>query len=514
MKTKLMKYWIFILLCFVGVVSDLSAQGPNIVYSAPEKEDTRRTNFDIIGKIGGNFLVYKRNRTVHEICVYDNEMNLKARETRTELEGDRVINIDFIAYPDFAYAIYQYQRRNVVYCNAVKINSLGKADGPVIVLDTTEINFSTSNKIYTTISSDDKQRVMVLKINNRNQERFVFTTLLYDNQLILQRRDRMVLGMQVRNDFFTDFHLSNEGELIFAKYRKSSMNAEYIVEVDMIIKYPDSSAFTVRDIGMGSRILDEIRLKVDNTNKRVLLSALYFLQKRGNIEGLYLMKWDKKNNQKLKDTAFQFTEELRAQARGEDAGRKAAFNNYYIKNVVIRKDGGFVIVGESLYTSSRSGNFNRWDNMGWGNPWMNSMDYYSMFPNQWGMPWNRFGSPGITRYHADNIMILAFSKEAALEWSNVIPKSQYDDEGDNLISYATFNTGGEVHFLFNQYERRTLMLNDQSIGAEGKLNRNPTLKNLDKGYEFMPRFAKQVAARQMIVPCWFRNYLCFAKIEY
>lgn len=509
-----MKRLFILLLLLQGLTDWSNAQGPQIVYSAPEKEDSRRTNFEVIGKIGGNFLIYKRNRTTHDICVYDQEMNLKSRNTRTELEGDRVINIDFIAYPDFAYAIYQYQRRNVVYCNAVKIDAQGQAVGQPIVLDTTEIAFANSNKIYTTIESDDKQKIMVFKINNRNAQLFFFTTLLYDNRLILQRRDQMFLPMQERNDFFTDFHLSNAGELIFAKFRKSSFNAESIVKVDMVTKYPDSTQFTVRDIGMGSRILDEIKLKVDNTNKRVLLTALYFMQKRGNIEGLYLMKWDKENNVKIRDTAFQFTEELRAQARSEDASRKTAFNEYYIKNVVIRKDGGFVIVGESLYTSSRSGNFSRWDNMGWGSPWMNSMDYYSPFMNQWGMPWNRFGTPGITRYHADNIVILAFGKDASLQWSNIIPKNQFDDESDNLISYATFNTGGEVHFLFNQYERRTLMLNDQSIGADGRLNRNPTLKNLDKGYEFMPRFAKQVGARQMIVPCWFRNYLCFAKIEY
>ena len=49
---------------------------------------------------------------------------------------------------------------------------------------------------------------------------------------------------------------------------------------------------------------------------------------------------------------------------------------------------------------------------------------------------------------------------------------------------------------------------------DGKMNHNPTLKNLDKGYEFMPKYAKQVSARQIIVPCLYRNFICFAKIDY
>jgi hypothetical protein len=111
-------------------------------------------------------------------------------------------------------------------------------------------------------------------------------------------------------------------------------------------------------------------------------------------------------------------------------------------------------------------------------------------------------------------MILSFNRDGGLEWSNVLQKSQFDDESDNTLSFQTLNTGGELHFIFNQFEKRALLLTDQTINADGKITRVPTLKNLDKGYEFMPRFAKQVSARQVIVPCLYRGYLCFAKIDF
>ena len=79
-----------------------------------------------------------------------------------------------------------------------------------------------------------------------------------------------------------------------------------------------------------------------------------------------------------------------------------------------------------------------------------------------------------TRYHAENIMIISFDKDGGVEWSNVIPKTQYDDETDMLISHQILNTGGELHFLFNQYERRTLLLNDQTLGPDGNITRHPT----------------------------------------
>ena len=118
------------------------------------------------------------------------------------------------------------------------------------------------------------------------------------------------------------------------------------------------------------------------------------------------------------------------------------------------------------------------------------------------------------RYHADNIVVLSFDNKGTLEWNNVMSKSQFDDESDDLISYQLMNTGGQVHFLFNQQERRNNLLSDYSISPDGQMNRNPTLKNLDRGYQFMPKYGKQVSSRQIIVPCLYRNYICFAKIDY
>jgi hypothetical protein len=76
------------------------------------------------------------------------------------------------------------------------------------------------------------------------------------------------------------------------------------------------------------------------------------------------------------------------------------------------------------------------------------------------------------------------------------------------------NTGSEVHFLFNQLERKQLLLTDQSVTADGQIHRSPTIRNLDRGYQFMPRFGKQVGAKQMIIPCQYRNYICFAKVDF
>lgn len=501
-----------------AMLSSGAVVAQKITYSEPEREDTRRTNFEIIGRVGGNLLVFKNNRNNNDISVYDNSMKLIDRVKQTDMD-DRWINVDFIPYPDFAWMIYQYQKKSVVYCMAVKIDGRGKRVTDPIELDTTRIGWSANNKIYTTMFSDDKSKIMVFKVNNRNPNNFVFTTLLFSDKLEMAKRHVMNLPMEERNDYFTDFFVDNDGDMVFGKFIRRS-GSEIISDAYLVTKKSDQESFSVKPMKTDERLLDEIKLKVDNNNKRYLFTALYYKQRRGNIEGLYTVLWDKSSDSIIRRLELPFNEEMRRLAKGPDANLKMAFDDYYITNIITKKDGGYILVSESMYTTSRGNTFNRWDYRYFNNPWASPLDNYywspySSFYSPYYSPWNRWGNTGQnTRYHSENILVMSFDKEGNLEWDSAIPKSQYDDENDGLISHQLMITGGELQVFFNLYERRTLLLHNQSIAPDGKVSRHPTLKNLDREIDFMPRFGKQISARAMVMPCMYRNNLTFAKIEF
>jgi hypothetical protein len=482
-----------------------------ITYSEPQRDDLRRTEFEIIGKMNGNFLIFTNNKQDNNISIYDNSMKLLQR-VKLEFLPDRILNTYFIPYSTFCYMIYEYQKKNIVHCAVVKLDDQARKMEEPIELDTTQISFSASNKIYTVVFSEDKQKIMLFKINTKSSKNYLFTTFLYDSKLQLIDRHRLYMPMEEHSEAFTDFLLDDEGTLVFAKFVRNS-GSDYVTAVSIATKGPTVDNFSIKDLAVGERFLDEIKIKIDNDNKSYIISGFYYKQRRGNIEGLYTAVWDKVSDSISKESVTLFSDELRAAAKSSDATQKMAFNDYFIKKVINKRDGGFVLISEAQYTSSRGAYFNRWDYMSGGyNPYMMPMDYYgSPYYNPW-----RTGYPpnGPMRYHAENIMVLSFDKTANLEWSNIIPKNQYDDESDNLISTQTMNTGGEIHFLFNQYDHRNILLADESVSPEGKLTRYPTLRNLDKGYDFMPRYGRQVSSKQMIVPCLYRSYLCFAKIEF
>lgn len=508
--TEAMKFFLKSLLPFLFFVLPAIAFAQKIVYSEPERDDNRRTNFEIIGKISGNYLVFKNNHNDNAISIYDQEMKLTQRVNLDFLPG-KYINVYFIPYTDHFYLFYEYQKKNIVHCTAIKMDGSAKRMGDPVDLDTTQIGFTSNNKIYTTIFSEDKQRILLFKINSKNPRSFLFTTFLFDQNLDLIDRHRMYLPMEDRENSFTDFSIDNDGELVFAKFLNSG--GDNISRVNMVTKSATADSFSIKNAGTDNRILDELKIKIDNTNKRYILTGFYYTQKRGNIEGIYSLLWDKVSDTRIKENLTVFNEDLRSIAKSSESSVKTAFNDYFIKQIIAKHDGGYLLIGESEFTTSRGGYFNRWDYMNGYNP------YYSPGFGYYNSPFygNRYGNYGnntAMRYHAENIMIISFDKEGNVEWSNIIPKSQYDDETDNSISYQLMNTGGELHFLYNQYEGRNLLLNDQSIAPDGKITRYPTLKNLDKGYEFMPRNGKQLSTKQLLIPCLYRNYLCFAKVDF
>ena len=151
----------------------------------------------------------------------------------------------------------------------------------------------------------------------------------------------------------------------------------------------------------------------------------------------------------------------------------------------------------------------------YGSPFYSPFDYYYYYSPYYSSWWWRRGQNNrAVRYHADNVVIFSFDKNGNLLWNNVIRKNQYDDETDDRVSFQVMNTGDRLHYLFNLQERRNLLLNDFALSPDGQINRNPTLKGLDKGHEFLTKYGKQVSSSEFIVPCFFRNYICFAKIEF
>jgi len=514
---------LLLILLFLGV---FSVKAQQIMFSEPERDDAKTLGFEILGKIEGKILIFKSSREQRFICVYDSEMKLLEKVKIDYLaEKGKVLSTDFVVYNDFAYLLYQYQYRSTVFAMAVKLNSNGKRiDDPVILDTTNNINFNVENKIYTFINSEDKQKIAAFKISIKNEKEHLITSIIFDKTLNLLEKVRVAISMPEKNDFLSEFGISNDGELICLKQSGTSQN-DNINKVSLLVKSFGGISFKSNTLLINKIFLEDTRIKIDNRNKHFIITSFFSKIRKGNIDGVYYTLWDASTNKELLNATTTFNDEYRADVKG-DGQLKMAFNDFYLRNLILRKDGGFMIIAESEYVTTRGNTMNRWDYMnGSLNPFFGggmfnnySFNNGSFYP--WNNGFNSFGGmnnmPGsnIRQFFADNVAIISFEPDGKMEWSNVIRKTQSDDETDNFISFGILNSGDQIHFLFNIQDKKSSMLTDQSISPFGQIDRSPTLKNLDKGYDFMPKHIKQIGLKQAIVPCIYRGFTIFAKIEY
>ncbi|MBV8255799.1 MAG: hypothetical protein JO154_24605 [Chitinophaga sp.] len=505
---RLYRIQLFLIMLLAGT----TVMAQKITYTQPEKDDFKNTEFEIIGKVGGNVLVYKSDRGAYAVSVYDNGMELKER-VALDFLPKKVISMDFVAYPNKVLMIYQFQYKDAVYSFCASMSPDAKFYSEPLLIDSTRIGYySKENKVYSMEVSEDKNRIMIYKINQDKEDNNLFYTFLYDSTMSLVNNSKVSLPMQSKKFFLNNFNLTNDGDFIFNRLERTN-SKDYVVSGNMIIKHPLVDSFEVSPLQFHSQMLDEIKMKVDNQKGTALITAFAYKQKRGNVEGMYLYKYDFKNQKTNYEKFLAFSQELKSAARDESS-TNAAFNDYFIRKVINTANGGFLLTAESFSTSSRYQPWNRWNYM-YGSPYsgLYSPYYYSPYSPWYYNPgyWNN--SQGL-RYHYDKVIIMSFDEEGNMQWNNFINKSQYDDNADLYLSYMMVNIGSELRFLYNDLDRRSYILIDNSLDPGGKVNRMPTLRNLDKGYTWMPRYGKQISGHTVVIPCIYRNYICFAKIDF
>lgn len=487
-----------------------------ITYSEIQREDGRDISFDIIGKIKENVLVFKNTRYNYALSVYNAEdMELKEKVV-LDFIPEKAFNVDHVLMSDNFFFIYQYQRKGVVYCMGAKMDFEGHLVGQPMQLDTTQVGSFGENKIYTTINSEDRKQVMVFKIQ-KNNEQFKFVTMLFDKNLQLAHKSRLTIEYDERRDLFADFSLDNEGNFIFTKSVKSG-NRSNSSSLYLISKAPLQDSFNEKKIDLKGLYVDEVKIKIDNVNKHYLLNSFYFMENRGNVDGIFSSIWDVKGDSAYSIVFTRLDGSVRENAKLKGSS-KLALNDFFIRNVILKKDGSYMIAAED-YSTQTSGNnmgWNRWDYL-YRSPFVSPYDYY-FYNRSYGGFYRPYGGLGssqqtTTRYYCNNILLLDVNATGTVVGDQVINKEQFADENDNYLSFSTFITGSEIHFLYNLIEKRDKFLTDNTISSSGVIKRNPTIKNVERGFEFMPKLSKQIGSRQIVVPCSFRGKICFAKIEF
>jgi len=491
-----------------------------------EKSDKEDMQYEVLGKVGSRYWIYKNVGGIATIAQYNDRMQLVKQNDLSFIKTTNLNGIEFITNASNVYVFFQFQVKSTVYAAVAELNSDGLLVGSPRVVDSADkIRPGTRVKVFNLLESEDHQKMIIFSVNTTNTNSIKVRAITLNKNIENTNEAEISINSTNKKSSLSDFALDNNGNLFCLR---NVTQIDMAPAVSLLYLSANGTEVVESPILNNSLLLDDIRLKIDNKKGHVILNSYYATTKKGNIEGLYSYVWDMQAKKEILTNSNRFTDAVRALVSNK-RNLKDAFDMFYLDKVSTQADGSFVVISEAAESYSNRSMFSRWDyfyggafynpfmfnywnrpfgfypwaRFGWGNPFMY---------NRWMNPYASFGYPSVT-YNANNIALLSFDIKGNLQWVKTIDKKQSDQNVDQFIGYGTLENEAGMSFVYHQKQKGVHQLIVHTLSKEGQLVKGNSIILNEKNYEWMPKMLKQVGEHEAILPYQFKNKIGFAKIQ-
>ena len=487
-----MNKWFFAVMALLYIGCPGAANAQEVLYSPYEKFELRSGDFSVVGKVNNRLYTYRAVAESYFLDVFDDSMNRTATVI-LDFFPRKIYETRFIPAGDQIVVLYQALEGSKVQQYAALLDENGRlVKRPVPLASVGTGMFGQRKDYYSSAVSEDKQTILVYHMDAKGRQ-LSFSGIWIDNQVNVRKRSQAVY--EADNDVAPgDVLLDNSGKVYLPLYTPVGTRG-YSDQLWVLSLEEGGRSFLPAEFPLGDRFAAGSYMKLDGVRSRIYIGGFYSEKKNGNYDGVLFGYYDMAAQRMQQTRLIAFDERLR-NATGEK-NRKKAFNDYQVRHLIVKNDGGFVLIAESYFMTTRNTGYAP----GWG--------YYSMYA------YGPFMTPAVREYHYDDIMALSYNAEGNRQWQSFIRKDQYSQEdGGVFSSFALLNTGGSLGFLFNDYNASRSRIQLASIDGEGKISMRSLAAGGSDDPDWLPRSGRQVAAREMVIPCLRKRQICFAKIVF
>lgn len=228
----------------------------------------------------------------------------------------------------------------------------------------------------------------------------------------------------------------------------------------------------------------EAAIGIDRINRKAVVTGFYADKESFAGAGILFGSLSLDNPDEWKIISFPVKGDAQLKLVGErNSGGSISLISYPIRKVILRSDGGAVVIAEGAYLSEFS--------------------YYDYFTQSF----NRR-----IEYHYDNVVIFSVNATGGIDWSQVIRKEQtsVDDEGQ-YSSFALMTNQAEISLIYNSDIGRNNEVAGHIINNKGKAETRK-LSNTSDNISILPRAGIQTDANTLVIPAVTRKKLYLAKI--
>lgn len=143
-------------------------QAQSYIASAIEKTDKEAMQYEVLGKVGSHYWIFKNNAGISTIAQYNEQMQIVKQNDLSFLPKS-LNGVEFITSNDQVVIFYQFQVNATVYAAVAKLNADGKLIGEPKIMDTADkVRPGSGTKVFNLLRSDDHEKISLFSINKTN----------------------------------------------------------------------------------------------------------------------------------------------------------------------------------------------------------------------------------------------------------------------------------------------------------------------------------------------------------
>jgi hypothetical protein len=227
-------------------------------------------------------------------------------------------------------------------------------------------------------------------------------------------------------------------------------------------------------------------------NDKIVAGGLYANDFQTKAEGYFYLNINPENSDDYVLNYQPFDGDFIQEVLGkEKPTKKDGFAEVDIREIVLRQDGGILLIAERNRTYIRQTN-------------TMATTYSSR-------------NVGVTQtdYYYDDLLVFSIHPTGELHWKDILHKKQYsqDDEA-RYSSYFLLKTRSNLRFLYNDEIKQESIVNEYIIDGKGTPDRKNIMNTQGVKLMLVMKNAVQVSADEVIIPSERRRQLKLVKLTY
>ncbi|WMX15537.1 MULTISPECIES: hypothetical protein [unclassified Aureispira] len=434
-------------------------------------------DYELIGRYEDHFLLYRKSETKFYIQSFATS-DLKQNWVKTiEFSKRDITPFKIVPHKESFSILYYFHKRGKTYIGGKEFNNEAQEIGDFNIGYLNSPLILHRNQI---VHSQNKQ-FFLLYVPGYNGNVEVINFDIFDKKMVWQKNFKFLELSKQRE--FEQVLVNNMGEsfIIFNENNTKRQRQNHQFAILKVTPNRSESSYTVP---FNNYISHDMNIQYDEINQQLVASGLY-TDHKNSINGIFYFNTDLAQIPTIQTSELEET--FMRSLTGKKSKKINGIQNFTICQLVLRKDGGALLVAEQRFA------------------YESSIAFYEEERRK-----------AHADYLYENILVASIHPSGKVYWKDVLFKSQ-SSENDNArySSFFAVKTNSSIRFVYNNDISWDTSIFEYVINSSGNVQRNVIAHQIRKS-GVLPQLTSsiQVSASEVIALSERDRKLRLLKINY